>query len=226
MWVQLTGWVIMHVQNPIYLLYKNITRHILPPKLVCMSLQLYAERGRCLAVVLSQETFISSPSGTSPFLRSLAVRTCFHLCSADRHSIFLCIFHIPFLHFFCFIFGVLFCFVFWDRVSLCSSGCPGTHSVDQAGLKLRNPPASASQVLGLKACTTTPGCHSSFLKHGVFLTQLKICMDTKSWKGTPTWPTIQNISCMRVLNLSLFCSCQITVGEERLQCIWHFQGCV
>ena len=27
----------------------------------------------------------------------------------------------------------------------------GTHSVDQAGLKLRNLPASASQVLGLKA---------------------------------------------------------------------------
>jgi hypothetical protein len=46
-------------------------------------------------------------------------------------------------------------FVFQDRVSLCSPGCPGTHSVDQAGLELRNPPASASQVLGLKACTTT-----------------------------------------------------------------------
>ncbi|GAB1295177.1 Nucleolar RNA helicase 2 [Apodemus speciosus] len=37
-------------------------------------------------------------------------------------------------------------------VSLCSPGCPGTHSVDQAGLELRNPPASASQVLGLKVC--------------------------------------------------------------------------
>jgi hypothetical protein len=47
--------------------------------------------------------------------------------------------------------------VFRDRVSLCSPGCPGTHFVDQAGLKLRNPPASASQVLGLKAYTTTPG---------------------------------------------------------------------
>jgi hypothetical protein len=57
---------------------------------------------------------------------------------------------------FCF---VLFCFVlFWfglvwfglvwfglvfrDRVSLYSPGCPGTHSVDQAGLELINPPAS------------------------------------------------------------------------------------
>jgi hypothetical protein len=46
-------------------------------------------------------------------------------------------------------------FVFQDRVSLCSPGYPGTHSVDQAGLKLRNLPASASQVLGLKACATT-----------------------------------------------------------------------
>jgi hypothetical protein len=42
-------------------------------------------------------------------------------------------------------------------VSLCSPDCPGTHFVDQAGLKLRNPPSSASQVLGLKACATMPG---------------------------------------------------------------------
>jgi hypothetical protein len=46
--------------------------------------------------------------------------------------------------------------VFQDRVSLCSPGCAETHSVDQAGLELRNPPASASRVLGLKACATTP----------------------------------------------------------------------
>ncbi|GAB1296543.1 Polycomb protein Suz12 [Apodemus speciosus] len=31
----------------------------------------------------------------------------------------------------------------------CSPGCPGTHSVDQAGLELRNPPASASQSAGI-----------------------------------------------------------------------------
>ena len=65
---------------------------------------------------------------------------------------------IYFVHFvFCF---VLFCFVlfvFPDRVSLYSPGCPGTHFVDQAGLELRNLPASASGVLGLKACATTPG---------------------------------------------------------------------
>jgi hypothetical protein len=47
-------------------------------------------------------------------------------------------------------FVCLFVFVFGDRVLLCSLGCPGTHSVDQAGLELRNLPASASRVLGLK----------------------------------------------------------------------------
>jgi hypothetical protein len=52
-------------------------------------------------------------------------------------------------------FFFFFFLVFRDRVSLCSPGCPGTQSVDQAGLELRNPPASASQVLGLKACTAT-----------------------------------------------------------------------
>jgi hypothetical protein len=46
--------------------------------------------------------------------------------------------------------------VFGDRVSLYSPGCPGTHFVDQAGLELRNPPASASRVLGLKVCSITP----------------------------------------------------------------------
>jgi hypothetical protein len=30
-----------------------------------------------------------------------------------------------------------------------------THSVDWSGLELRNPPASAPLVLGLKACATT-----------------------------------------------------------------------
>jgi len=44
---------------------------------------------------------------------------------------------------------------FRDRVSLYSPGCPETHFVDQAGLELRNPPISASQVLGLKVCATT-----------------------------------------------------------------------
>jgi hypothetical protein len=63
--------------------------------------------------------------------------------------------------------GFFFFFFFWffrDRVSLYSADWPGTHSVDQAGLELRNPPASASRVLGLKACATTPGKEQGFTK--------------------------------------------------------------
>jgi hypothetical protein len=49
--------------------------------------------------------------------------------------------------FFCFLEGFVFVFglvwVFGDRVSLYSSGCSGTHFVDQDDLELRNPPASA-----------------------------------------------------------------------------------
>jgi hypothetical protein len=50
---------------------------------------------------------------------------------------------------------LFFFLVFQDRVSLFISGCPETHFVDQASLELRNPSASASRVLGLKACATT-----------------------------------------------------------------------
>jgi hypothetical protein len=53
-----------------------------------------------------------------------------------------------------FFFLSFFFLFFQDKVSLCSPGCPGTHSVDQAGLELRNSPASASQVLELKACAS------------------------------------------------------------------------
>jgi hypothetical protein len=60
-----------------------------------------------------------------------------------------------------FSFFLFFLVVFRDRVSLYSPGCPGTLFVDQADLELRNPPASASQVLGLKACATTT---TSFFK--------------------------------------------------------------
>jgi hypothetical protein len=50
--------------------------------------------------------------------------------------------------------------LFQDRVSLYSPGCPGTHSVDQAGLELRYLPDSASQVLGLSYSRS----HARFLQ--------------------------------------------------------------
>jgi hypothetical protein len=64
-----------------------------------------------------------------------------------------------------FVWLVGFGFVFFETGFLCSPGYPGTHSVDQAVLELRNPPASASQVLGLKACAITPGKFKLFLSH-------------------------------------------------------------
>jgi hypothetical protein len=69
---------------------------------------------------------------------------------------------------------VMFCVLcFPDRVSLCSPGCPGTHSVDQAGLEPRNLPASASQVLGLKVCATTAWLFVTVLTHQLFFQALE-----------------------------------------------------
>jgi hypothetical protein len=78
--------------------------------------------------------------------------------------LFVCLFlaGVGWVWLFCF---VLFCFVlfcFPRQVSLCSPGCPGTHFVDQAGLELRSPPASAFQVLGLKTWATTAWLHASY----------------------------------------------------------------
>jgi hypothetical protein len=68
-----------------------------------------------------------------------------------------------------FLFFVFLFFCFFSRQgSLYSPGCPGTHFVDQAGLKVRNPPASASRVLGLKACATIPSLFFS-LFYGIII---------------------------------------------------------
>jgi hypothetical protein len=76
---------------------------------------------------------------------------------------------------------LFFVFVFRDRVSLYSPDCPGTHSVDQAGLELRNPPISASQVLGLKACTTTAQLSSLFL---ILTFLIVLCTSISSYCGS------------------------------------------
>jgi hypothetical protein len=64
-----------------------------------------------------------------------------------------------FLVFCCCLFVCFVLLVFQDSVSLCSPGCPGTHSADQAGLEL---PASAPPSTGIKkkkkkkkVCATT-----------------------------------------------------------------------
>jgi hypothetical protein len=82
--------------------------------------------------------------------------------------------------------------VFQDRVSLCSPGYPETHSVDQSGLKLRNLPASASPVLGLKACATTAQPRMKNFKlinHNVkknrhFIREIEKMQNHKEWRKT------------------------------------------
>lgn len=77
----------------------------------------------------------------------------------------------------------IFLFFFYflqNRISLCSSGCPGAHSVDY-GLKLINPPASASQVLEFKACVTTPTLLLVSNTVTVYMKYAMMFQDSQSW---------------------------------------------
>jgi hypothetical protein len=56
-----------------------------------------------------------------------------------------------------------FLFVCFETEFLCIALAVLTHFVDQAGLELRNLPASASRVLGLKVCSTMP-CPEQLLR--------------------------------------------------------------
>jgi hypothetical protein len=81
-----------------------------------------------------------------------------------------------------FLFVCLFCFlVFRDRVSLYSPGCPGTHFVDQAGLELRDPPASASRVLGLRELIggILTSLKTSWMEWLGFVSDTRSCSETK-----------------------------------------------
>jgi len=64
--------------------------------------------------------------------------------------------HISFRTFKFYLLCMCVCVCVWGAF-LCNLGCPGACFVDQDGLELRDPPASASQVLGFKVCVTTPG---------------------------------------------------------------------
>ena len=82
---------------------------------------------------------------------------------------------------------------FRDRVSLCSPGCPGTHSVDQVGLELRNPPASASASAGIKG-----------VSHHC-LAWLSFCCGQKCWLYRPGQENSRFVSLRRVKEFSFAC---------------------
>jgi hypothetical protein len=115
----------------------------------------------------------------------------------------------------------LFCFVLFlrDRISLCSPGCPGTHFVDQAGFELRNPPASASQVLGLKACATIAElCHIFTLR---FITVAKLESQSSNtitlWLGVTTTggTVVKGHSVRKVVDTARFSDTQRSAPESR-----------
>jgi hypothetical protein len=108
------------------------------------------------------------------------------------------------------IFFFFFFLVFRDRVSLCSPGCPGTHSVDQAGLKHRNPPASASRVLGLKACATTPGC--------LWTLECFFTRELSAPEGVPSSISRVVLESLHSRSCSVLCLRVLLVGS------WRWQG--
>ena len=109
--------------------------------------------------------------------------------------------------------GFLFVFlflIFRDRVSLCISGCPGTHFVDQAGLELRNLPASASRALGLKGCTTTAWLLKPLY---AYVFKLPFCLSLFFANPLPPRKPCQSITGVTVW----FSSCQWREGMPWLQ---------
>jgi hypothetical protein len=132
-------------------------------------------------------------------------------------------------------FFLIVCLVGW--FSLCSSGCPGTHFVDQAGLELRNPPASASRVLGLKVCALPlPGC-LLVLRCGIAMlssltSNLKsTCLKPQYWdyrlvcSSTPgfLW-CFWNENCTQEVNVSDFCSVFPTLLGSVAEEMWRARG--
>lgn len=59
-------------------------------------------------------------------------------------------------------FSYYFFFLFWDRVLLCSFGCPGTHKLPNPNSKIC--PSLPPQVLRLQACATTSLAFSIIFK--------------------------------------------------------------
>jgi hypothetical protein len=85
---------------------------------------------------------------------------------------------LPFYSFVCLL--ACFCWFFFFEVGfLCVSSFSRTHSLDQPGLELRDPPTSASQVLRLKLWTTTAYLKGFLFKthtHTHFLLHLCACV--------------------------------------------------
>jgi hypothetical protein len=99
--------------------------------------QTYSKLSTFRHISVFPSTLLLKSTGTGGILDPHPTPLCHHMTPKPNQR----------THSFFFFFS-LFLFFERDRVSLYSPGCPGTHFVDQAGLELRDLPASASRVLG------------------------------------------------------------------------------
>jgi hypothetical protein len=117
--------------------------------------------------------------------------------------------------------------LFQDRVSSCSLDCLGNHSVDQAGLELRNPLASNSHVLGLKTCTNTAWCFSGILNWELLYIYALLFSSGLLWKIRDLLYLIMNFEIF--LSSSVKNDIQIFDGDyiNLADCFWqkcHFHN--
>jgi hypothetical protein len=124
-------------------------------------------------------------------------------CS-DRRSFFCC----------CFLF-----FVFWDRVSLCSPGCPGTHFVDQAGLWTQKSACLCLPSAGIKGVHHYTRLRRSFLNSSMVAMRPRAVMWFTDWddwnKHLTKWSSEDNVTGQR--------SCQEASGDSNARhCVVSF----
>lgn len=91
-------------------------------------------------------------------------------------------------------FLLLFFNVFFKTESLPSLGSPGTHHVDHAGLKLKNPPGSVGQVQGLEGCITTTRPTFSFLLSVVHQSDVTKALTLEMSRQSPWKPHYLGVS--------------------------------
>ncbi|GAB1294999.1 Rho GTPase-activating protein 18 [Apodemus speciosus] len=92
----------------------------------------------------------------------------------------------------------------FQKVSLYSPGCPGTHSVDQAGLTLRNLPGSASQLISR---IEEGGLETEGLLRipGAAMRIKNLCqeLEAKFYEGTFNWESVKQHDAASLLKLFL-----------------------
>jgi hypothetical protein len=92
------------------------------------------------------------------------------------------------------LFVCLFVCLYQSRISHCSPGCPGIHLIDQTCLKLKDPPADVSWVLGLRYAP--PSCSKCLKKHHSFVSSFHLSQTAGQAFPTPlpAWLTSSGFS--------------------------------